>query len=90
MKPKIVTDFNYKEKCFLEFQITRLRFLVQKGEFRSLVSFPRIRELTYSQFFNRCGTDASPLMGSNTKSLSLIHLAMARASPLAFAIQGDP
>ena len=28
---KIVTDFNYKEKCFLEFQITRLRFLIQKG-----------------------------------------------------------
>ena len=27
---KIVTDFNYKEKCFLEFQITRLRFLIQK------------------------------------------------------------
>ena len=27
---KIVTDFNYKEKCFLVFQITRLRFLIQK------------------------------------------------------------
>nr|CAN68125.1 hypothetical protein VITISV_028332 [Vitis vinifera] len=30
-----------------------------------------------------------PLMGSNTKSLSLIHLAMARASHLTFAIQGE-
>nr|CAN75804.1 hypothetical protein VITISV_029356 [Vitis vinifera] len=30
-----------------------------------------------------------PLMGSNTKSLSLMHLAMARASHLAFAIQGE-
>ncbi|RVW82087.1 hypothetical protein CK203_052461 [Vitis vinifera] len=30
-----------------------------------------------------------PLMGSNTKSLSLMHLAMARASHLAFVIQGE-
>ena len=29
-------------------------------------------------------------MDLNTKSLSLIHLAMARASHLAFTIQGDP
>ena len=25
-----VTEITYKEKCFLEFQITRLRFLKQK------------------------------------------------------------
>ena len=25
-----VTEITYKEKCFLEFQITRLRFLIQK------------------------------------------------------------
>ena len=36
---KIVTDFNYKEKCFLEFQITRLRFLTQKGSFGHLNLF---------------------------------------------------
>ena len=36
---KIVTDFNYKEKCFLEFQITRLRFLMQKGSFDHLNLF---------------------------------------------------
>ena len=30
------------------------------------------------------------IMGSNTKSLSLMHLAIARVSHLAFAIQGDP
>ena len=35
----IVTDFNYKEKCFLEFHITRLRFLVQKGSFGHLFLF---------------------------------------------------
>ena len=63
---------------------------MQKTELGSFGSFPPFRELTYSQFSNRCGTDASPLMGSNTKSLSLMHLAMVRASHLAFAIQGDP
>ena len=26
-----ITEITYKEKCFLEFQITRLRFLIQKG-----------------------------------------------------------
>ncbi|RVW13385.1 hypothetical protein CK203_107962 [Vitis vinifera] len=31
-----------------------------------------------------------PLMGSNTKSLSLMHLAMARAYHLAFAVQENP
>ena len=31
-----------------------------------------------------------PLMGSNIKSLSLVHLAMAHTSHLAFSIQGDP
>ena len=36
---KIVTDFNYKEKCFLEFQITRLMFLIQKGSFGHLNLF---------------------------------------------------
>ena len=60
-----------------------------KTKLWSFGSFPRIRELTYSQFFNRCGTDASPLMGSNTKSLSLMHLAMPHTYHLALAIQGD-
>nr|CAN76703.1 hypothetical protein VITISV_032509 [Vitis vinifera] len=41
-------------------------------------------KLNWCLFISRC----FPLMGSNTKSLSLMHLAMARASHLAFAIQG--
>ena len=80
----------YKEKCFLEFLDHWGQVPNTKIEFRSLESFPRIGELTYSYFSNRCGIDASLFMESNTKSLSLIHLAMARASHLAFAIQGDP
>ena len=36
---KIVTDFNYKEKCFLEFQITRLMFLIKKGSSGHLFLF---------------------------------------------------
>ena len=36
---KIVIDFNYKEKRFLEFQITRLRFLIQKESFGHLFLF---------------------------------------------------
>ena len=31
-----------------------------------------------------------PINGFNANSLSLMHLAMVRASHLAFAIQGDP
>ena len=36
---KIVTDFNYKEKCFLEFQIIRLKFLIHKESFGLLFLF---------------------------------------------------
>nr|CAN62822.1 hypothetical protein VITISV_035764 [Vitis vinifera] len=60
-----------------------------KTELRSLGSFRRIRELTYSQFSNRCCTDASLKMDFSFNSLSLMQLAMARASHLAFAIQGE-
>ena len=48
----------YKEKRFLEFQ-DRAPYI--KTELQSLESFPRIGELTYSYFSNRCGTDASLL-----------------------------
>ena len=50
----------YKEKRFLEFQDHQGQAHA-KTEFRSLESFPRIRELTYNYFSNRCGTDASLL-----------------------------
>ena len=36
---KIITDFNYKEKYFLEFQIIRLKFLIQKESFGYLFLF---------------------------------------------------
>ena len=71
----------------------RFRFTVEvpyaKIELRSFDSFPRIRELTYSQFSNQCYIDVSFKWISNTNSLSLMQLAMARASHLAFAIQSD-
>ena len=50
----------YKEKRFLEFQDHWGQAPYAKTELWSLESFPRIRELTYSQFSNRYGTDASP------------------------------
>ena len=80
----------YEEKRSLEFQDHWGQAPYAKTELQSLESFLRIGYLTYSYFSNRCGIDASPFMDSNTKSLSLIHLAVARASHLAFAIQGDP
>ena len=43
-----VTEITYKEKCFLEFQDHWGQAPNTKTEFRSLESFPRIRELTYS------------------------------------------
>ena len=52
--------FNYKKKCFLEFLDHWAQVPYTKREFRSLESFPRIGDLTYSYFPNRCGTDASP------------------------------
>ena len=51
----------YKEKRFLEFQDHWGQAPYAKTELWSLESFPRIRELTYSYFSNRCGTDASLL-----------------------------
>ena len=50
----------------------------EKTELRSFCSFPRIRELTYSQFSNRRCTDVS------FKWISALI-----PSHLAFAIQGD-
>ena len=55
-----------------------------KIELRSLESFPRIGDLTYSYFSNWCGIDASLLW---IQTLSVL---MARAPYLAFTIQGDP
>ena len=56
-----VTEITYKEKCFLEFLDHWAQVPITKREFRSLESFPRIRDLTYSYFSNRCGTDDSLL-----------------------------
>ena len=53
-------------------------------------SFPRIGDLTYSYLPNQCVIVTSHLMVSNTKVLSLNHLAMTRTSHLALPIQGDP
>ena len=53
-------EITYKEKRFLEFQVHQGQAPHTKTKFRSLESFPRMRELTYSYFSNRCGTDASP------------------------------
>ena len=58
-----------------------------KTELRSFGSYPRIRELTYSQFSNRCCTETPSIRF--TLILSLMHLAMAHTSHLALAIQGD-
>ena len=52
-------EITNKEKHFLEFQDHLGQAPNTKTEFRSLESFPRIRELTYSYFYNQCGTDAS-------------------------------
>ena len=49
----------YKEKHFLEFYDHWDQAPYVKTKLRSLESLPRIRELTYSQFSNRCCTDAS-------------------------------
>ena len=43
-----VMGITYKEKRFLEFQVHWGQAPHAKTEFRSLESFPRIRELTYS------------------------------------------
>ena len=55
-----VTKITYKEKFFLEFLDHWAQVPYTKMELRSLESFPRIRDLTYIYFPNRCGTDASP------------------------------
>ena len=54
-----VTEITYKEKCFLEFLDHQVQAPNTKIEFRSLESFPRIGDLTYSYFPNRYGIDAS-------------------------------
>ena len=51
-------EITYEEKHSLEVWVTR-EFPYPKTELRSFGSFPRIRELTYSQFSNRCCIDAS-------------------------------
>ena len=51
-------EITYEEKHSLEFRFTG-EVPYAKIELRSLGSFPRIRELTYSQFSNWCCTDAS-------------------------------
>ena len=53
-------EITYKEKCFLEFLDHWAQVPSTKREFRSLESFPRIGDLTYSYFPNWCGTNASP------------------------------
>ena len=55
-----VTEITYKEKCFLEFLDHWAQVPYTKREFRSLEYFPRIRDLTYSYFPNRCDTYVSP------------------------------
>ena len=53
-------EITYKEKCFLEFLDHWAQVPSTKREFRSLESFPRIGDLTYSYFLNWCGTNAFP------------------------------
>ena len=64
-----VMEITYKEKCFLEFLDHQGQAPNTKIEFRSLESFPRIRDLTYSYFSNRSGTNAS-LLWIQTLNLS--------------------
>ena len=59
VKP-IIKEITYKEKCFLEFLDHSAQVPITKKELWSLETFPRIGDLTYSYFPNRCGTDASP------------------------------
>ena len=56
---KKVMGITYEEKRSLEFQVHWGQAPHAKTKLRSLESFPRIRELTYSYFSNRCCTDAS-------------------------------
>ena len=53
---KIVTEFNYKEKGLLDFQVTRFRPLLQKWRFWI---FPHIGDLTFSYPPNWCVAVAS-------------------------------
>ena len=56
---KKVMEITYEEKHSLEFWDHWDQALHAKTKLRPLESFPRIRELTYSQLSNRCCTDAS-------------------------------
>ena len=82
-----ITEINYKEKVSWSFRSLGSGSLYKRGDSRS---FPRIEDLTYSYLPNQCVIVTSHLMVSNTKILSLNHLAMARTSHLVLAIQGDP
>ncbi|KAL6332874.1 hypothetical protein AAG906_019386 [Vitis piasezkii] len=84
MISRIVVLSGFHHRPYLVRLVRITQFLFQRRTFRFKLTAKEVMKITYEEKHSlRC----FPLMGSNTKSLSLMHLAMAHTSHLALAIQ---
>ncbi|RVW75058.1 Retrovirus-related Pol polyprotein from transposon RE2 [Vitis vinifera] len=78
---------NHSRMKHIQIDLHFVRELVQNGTLH-VIHAQLVSQLIHVQLITRLR--CFPLMGSNTKSLSLLHLAMAHTSHLALAIQENP